>query len=178
MKTKSLSLFTLIIFMVSFVSCKDGAAEKKVEIKDPSVHVLINVLVPKDDNFQIYWNEDGTDNFTSENYVNIDVKGSDKPQLLDFKIPDTFMPKQLRFDIGSNKEQEEIKIISFKLKYFDKAFECPASDFWKYFGNNTSIDYNKESATAKLITNLPEGFDPIFGGTSNIPVELEKLYKE
>lgn len=179
MKTKSLSLFTLIAVIVSLVSCKDGEKEtKKEEVKDPSVHILIEVLVPKGDNFQIYFNEDGTNDFAAENYVNIDVKGSDKPQLLDFKIPDTFMPKQLRFDIGSNKEQEEIKILSFKMKYFDKEFVCQAPDFWKYFGNNTSIAYTKETATAKMITNLPEGFDPIFGGTSNIPLELEKLYKE
>jgi len=165
-------------FFITFISCKNNENEVKPEVlKDKSLHVLIEAVVPKDDNFQIYWNEDGTDNFTGEYFVNIDIKGSDKPQLLDFKFPDDSMPKQLRFDIGSNKEHEFIKINYFKLKYFDKEFSCQAQDFWKYFGNNTSISYDKKTATSKLITNLPEGFDPIFGGTSNIPLELEKLYK-
>ena len=86
------------------------------------------------------------------------------------------MAKQLRFDIGSNKEHGSIKINSFKMKYYEKEFTCVAADFWKYFGNNTSINYDKKTATATLITDLPEGFDPIFGGTSNLKDELAKLY--
>lgn len=178
MKTHKIKLVTFIIFIISFISCKNTEkVEESVQIVDSNLHVLIDVIVPKDDSFQIYFNEDGSDNFKGDNYVNIDIKGSPNSQKLDFKISDDFMPKQLRFDIGSNKEHGVIKINSFKLKYYKKVFFCNGPDFWKYFGNNTSIEYNKEQATAKLITNLPEGFDPIFGGTSNIPIELEKLYK-
>ena len=178
MKTKLISFIALIALMFSVLSCKNDKKEaQKEEKSDGSLHVIISAIVPKDDSFQIYWNEEGSDNFTAEKFVNIDIKGNEKPQDLDFKIPEQAMPKQLRFDLGSNKGQGTIKINSLKLKYYDKVFQCQAQDFWKYFGNNTSIDYDKKTATVKFITNLPEGFDPIFGGTSNIPVELEKLYK-
>lgn len=178
MKTNLIKSIPLFVFFTFFISCKNNEKEVKPEaVSDKSLHILIEAVVPKDDNFQIYWNEDGTNNFPGKNYVNIDIKGSDKPQLLDFKLPENSMAKQLRFDIGSNKDHEFVKINYFKLKYFGKEFTCQAQDFWKYFGNNTSISYDKKTATSKLITNLPEGFDPIFGGTSNIPLELEKLYK-
>jgi hypothetical protein len=177
MYTKTLNLFASLLMIASFFSCKNNEKQDENEKqKDSNLHVIFDVVVPKDDSFQIYFNEDGSDNFTAEKFVNLDVKGSPKSQTIDFKISEQFMAKQLRFDIGSNKEHGTIKINSFKLKYYDKEFNCAAADFWKYFGNNTSINYDKKTATSTLITNLPEGFDPIFGGTSNLTVELDKLY--
>lgn len=177
MNTISKQIITFCVVIATLISCKNSEKEEKTEeIQDKSLHIIVEAIVPKDDSFQIYWNEDGTDNFTAEKFVNIDVKGNVKAQVLDFKLPEDSMAKQLRFDIGSNKEHGQIKLVSFKFKFMDKIFTAPITDFWKYFGNNTSIDYDKKTATAKLITNLPEGFDPIFGGTSNIPIELEKLF--
>lgn len=168
----------ILALLLSFVtSCKESEKDTEIKtIEDKSLHIKIEAIVPKNDSFQIYWTEDGSDNFTPEKYINLDIKGSDKPQLLDFKIPEESLARQLRFDLGSNKEHVQIKLVSFKLKYMDKEFNCPIGEFWKYFGNNTSIEYDKNSAVAKLITNLPEGFDPIFGGTPNITIELDKLY--
>lgn len=180
MKFNILKTF-LVITVITLVSCKEEAkndtTEKAIVNVDQSLNVIVDLVAQKDDNFQIYWTEDGSDNFEADKYVNVDVKGSPESQKIVFKLPEEVLAKQLRFDIGSNKEQKEIKINSLKLKYFDKEFVCQSPDFWKYFGNNTSIAYDKETATAKLITNLPEGFDPIFGGTSNLTKELNNLIK-
>lgn len=181
---KCISKTILICFMLlSIVSCKkDGESKEtndsqtEVAVRDESLHVIMNVIVPKDDNFQIYW-YDNEGQLNSEHYVNIDIKGSDSPQILDFKIPADYLPTQLRFDIGSNKEQGVVKIIESEFKYLDKSFKIPGVDFWKFFGNNTSIEYNKEDATATPISNLPEGYDPILGGTENTTRELENLYR-
>ncbi|MVO10613.1 hypothetical protein GOQ30_15675 [Flavobacterium sp. TP390] len=174
-------LFCFVLLVA--ISCKKEEEQKDVENvqaeiveKDESLHVIFDVIVPEDDNFQIYWFDNGAP-IDPEHYVNIDIKGAPTAQTLDFKIPDDFIPTQLRFDIGSNKNQKEVKFLSCEFKYLDKVFKIQGSDFWMYFGNNASIEYNKEEATAKPITNLPEGYDPIFGGTENTVRELENLYK-
>ena len=171
----------ILVLISTFVSCKnDGkkieTTEEKVVV-DNKLNVVMNLIVEKDDNFQIYYTEDGSDNFTADKFVNIDVKGSPTAQEIVFKIPEDVLPRQLRFDIGSNKEQKDIKIISFKLKYFDKIFEVQGKDFWVYFGNNTSIKYSRENAIATPLTKNAEGYDPIFGGTSNLTKELDKIIK-
>ena len=129
-------IFKTILFcfiLLGVVSCKKDGEQKNTDSvqtevveKDESLHVIINVIVPKDDNFQIYWFDNGAA-INPEHYVNIDVVGSPNPQTLDFKIPDDFIPTQLRFDIGSNKEQGEVKIINCEFKYLDKAFKIEGS---------------------------------------------------
>jgi hypothetical protein len=179
MKNKILLVITALS-LLTISSCKDDKKEsdKKVnKVEDKSFNIIMDVVVTKDDNFQIYYNEDGSDNYTGDKYVNVDVKGKPESQEIVFKLPEDAMPASLRFDVGSNKEQGEIKINAFKMKYFDKVFEAKDTLFFQYFGNNTSIKYIREKAIAVPLVNNPTGYDPIFSGTENLKNELKKLTK-
>lgn len=176
MRTKLFSSI-LIVSSLLFVNCKGENKEEK-EAKpeqDRSFKVTMNMVVPKDDNFQIYFNEDGSDNYPAEQYVNVAVKGKPEMQDIVFKLPEDRLPASLRFDIGSNKEQGEIKILNFKMDYVGQHFEAKDTLFFHYFGNNTSIKYVRDKAIAIPLPNNPSGYDPIFSGTENLKAELKKL---
>lgn len=176
MKNKFLT--AILIASVTLISCKNEKAKEEVKIEeDKSFNVSMNLIVPKDDNFQIYYNEDGSDLFTAEKYVDVAVKGSDNPQEIVFKLPEEAMPTSLRFDLGSNKEQGEVKINDFKMKYFDKQFIAKDTLFVYYFGNNPQIEYIRDKAIAKPKAIANETYDPIFTGTEMLKKEIQKLTK-
>lgn len=180
MKNKFIKTVLSLMVVLFITSCKNNEKTETVP-EAPKEHkgliVSMNLIVQEDDLFQIFYTEDGSDNFVGEKCINVNVKGSNQAQEINFNIPEDVFPRQLRFDVGSNKAQKDIKVESFKLKYFDKVFEVPGKDFWYYFGNNTSIKYSKENATATPLPDNPAGYDPIFGGTSNMTKELDKLMK-
>ncbi len=182
MKSKVfISIFT--IFVLLFVSsCKkensiEGEVKKPKE--DKSFNVTMNLVVPKDDNFQIYFNEDGTDIFAPEKYVDVQVKGSAMAQDIVFKLPEDVVPTSFRFDLGSNKEQGEVKINNFRMKYFEKEFVAKDTLFIYYFGYNEQIDYNRKEAIAKpkILSNKVYVYDPIFIGSEMLKTEIKKIVR-
>ena len=176
MKYKTLIAFFIVA--LTLISCKDEKAKEEPVAKvDNAFIITFNLIVKKDDNFQIYYNEDGSDSFPPENYIDVAVKGSDNPQEIIFKLPEDALPASLRFDLGSNKEQGEIKINDFKMKYLDKVFFAKDISFINYFWSNDQIDYIKDKAIAKQkpIDNQP--YDPIFIGTELLKIELKKITK-
>ena len=177
--TTKLNLVLLLLLTV-LISCKNDKSEinqvQQVEV-NKSFNVLMNMIVKEDDNFQIYYNEDGSDVFEGENYVSVDVKGKEEPQEIVFKLPEEALPASLRFDMGSNKNQKEVKIIDFKMKYFEKSFEAKDTLFVYYFGNNNQIDYIRDKAIAIPKPIASETYDPIFTGTEMLKQEIDKLIK-
>lgn len=173
--------FLLAIFTAAtllFINCKgENKEEQKAATPeaDQSFTITMNVIVPKDDNFQIFYNEDGSDNYTQDKMVNVVVKGSAQAQDLVFKIPENALPASLRFDIGANKEQGDVKINKFSMDYVGQHFEAVDSQFFVYFGNNTSIKYDREKGIATPLANNPEGYDPIFTATEYLKTELKKM---
>jgi hypothetical protein len=173
------TLIALFIAAITLISCKDDkskdtpVAEEKV---DTTFTITFNMIVPKDDNFQIYFNGDGSDSFLPEDYVEVAVKGSDSPQDITFKLPVDVLPASLRFDLGDNKDQGEIKINDFRLKYLEKVFAVKDVAFINYFWSNAQIEYIKEKAIAKpKPSNDP--YDPIFMATEALKIELKKIAK-
>jgi hypothetical protein len=173
---KNKTLIAVFIAALTLISCKEEKAkEAPVEKVDNTFYITFNLVVPKDDNFQVYYNEDGSDSFPPENYVDLAIKGSEKPQEIVFKLPENALPASLRFDLGNNKEQGEIKINDFKMKYLDKVFLAKDVSFINYFWSNEQIEYIKDKAIAKSkpIDNQP--YDPIFIATELLKIELKKI---
>jgi hypothetical protein len=178
MKNKLLLVFFAI--MLSLTSCKNNKTEVSTEpeIKEnKSFIVSMNLVVTKDDNFQIYYNEDGSDVFTAGKYVDVAVKGNVNSQDIIFKLPEDILPTSLRFDLGGNKEQGEVKINDFKLNYSDKTFVAKDTLFVYYFVKNTQVDYDRKLAIAKPKVSSNEIYDPIFTGTNLLKEEIHKLTK-
>lgn len=180
MKNKLTTAIFILSAVFAISSCKnDKAADKEAaEPKEDKLFtVTMNLVVPKDDHFQLYYNEDGSDLYTPDKFVDVEVKGSNNPQDVTFKLPEDSFPASFRFDLGSNKEQGEVKINEFRMKYLDKNFSAKDTLFIYYFGYNQQIDYNRAKAIAKPKPIANEIYDPIFGGTEMLKAEIKKMVK-
>jgi hypothetical protein len=154
------NFFAIVLIAVTLFSCKDNKKETNAEVnadepkKENFFKVTFDVVVKKDDNFHLYYTEDGSINFNEKQSVWVPVKGSEKEQEVVFNLPEDAAPSNLRVDLGYgvNKEQSDIVLNKFKMDYFGKSFEAKDSLIYNYFyenKDNTIID--KKTNTIKRL---------------------------
>ncbi|HLF51749.1 hypothetical protein [Flavobacterium sp.] len=180
MKTKFLVL--ILLFTTFFIGCKNDKSVDDLEVVTPKVveskvKVVLDMIVPQDDNFQLFYTEDGTLNFNDEKSVRVAVKGSDKNQSITFDLPEDSAFTFLRLDLGENNKQAEMKMNNFLVKYFDKKFEAKGNLFFQYFAPNAQLEMNIEKSTVTPITGKEKVYDPIMYPLEPLGVELQKLLK-
>lgn len=163
-KTFALALFCALVF----AACKkDGdATETKGEapkVEKERFSVDLDVIAEKEDNFSVYYTEDGTINFNGDKAIWSGVKGGGQSEHLVFDFPEEIIPTNIRFDFGLNKEQGDVTLQKFKLTFYGKSFEARGSDFNKYFIPNDSIktEIDQAAGTIKFLKN-PKGYNPPF----------------
>ena len=113
-------IITCLVFTTLF-SCKENKETdqnnpQSVEVvKEDFFKVTLDVVVKKDDNFHLYFTEDGSILFNEEKSVWTQIKGSDKPQTVVFTLSKDVLPTAIRLDLGYgvNPLQSEIEIINF-----------------------------------------------------------------
>jgi hypothetical protein len=158
MKAKNLAVVFLMALAV--ISCKDGKKTDdainvaETPIVENGFKVAFDLIAKKDDNFHLYYTEDNTINFTEEKSLWLPFKGSDAEQEVKFVLPEDIIPTNFRVDFGYgvNKEQSDIVLKKFKMKYYDKTFEVKDSLIFYYFypnKDNTILD--NTHATLKRI---------------------------
>lgn len=181
MKLKFVAL--LVLALSVFTSCKiDKSKEDVVEdtnkkvLTESKVKITLDMIVPKDDTFQIYYTEDGTPNCTEEQSVRTAVKGSTASQQVVFYVPENVSMTYLRIDMGENPDQGPIKINSFVYEYFGKKFESKGNDFFKYFAPTEQMIMNYEEATLTP-SGKGENYDPVLYGQPPFAPELEEMLK-
>ncbi|WP_313805903.1 hypothetical protein [Flavobacterium sp.] len=179
MKTKKIlaSLFALMVV----VACKDNketeAAETKVaEQPKETFKVAFDLIIKKDDSLQLYFKDETMKDWVFDKCVTTVVKGSDNVQKVEFALPEDMMPTELRFDFGSNKEQEEIQIKNFKMQYFQKSFEAKDTLFYQYFIPNEYIDYNRNQAIAKPKV-VNGNYDPFAFSREVLTTQIQNIIK-
>ncbi|WP_320816021.1 hypothetical protein [Flavobacterium sp.] len=157
MKTRI--LFTVLFSSFAFISCKQETKvdETSTEVQQEEIKenpatfkVIFEVVAKKDDRFHLYFSEDGTINFPEEGSLWVDVKGNENSQEVVFEFEEDVIPTQLRIDFGTNRDQGQMEIKNFKMKYFDNIFEAKGNLFFDYFGpdvNTVTVD-----KTTSLIT--------------------------
>lgn len=177
MKTKALAILLMIF---TFVGCKNEKKEevKIIEEKSNSFTITLNATVIKDDSFHIYYNEDGSANFTEENSVWAEFKGSNSPQKITFKLPEDVYPNQLRIDFGVNKNQENIIFNNISFLYndnnLDMNWEVFLSNFWPN-ELNTKIDRPAQTIIPIKSENY---FGPSFYPTESLKTSLLNIGKK
>lgn len=161
---KTTTIFTAIILSALFISCKnDKKEEQKGETTEPKVEVLenFNVIIEasasKDDNFAMYFSEDGTGNFSDKNAVWRDVKGGGENQKILFDLTEEKIPTNIRLDFGLNKEQDSVVIKSVKVSYYANSFEFKGSDFFTYFNKDEQFKYNINPTNGTLTLYKKDG---------------------
>lgn len=180
MKTRIvLSILSAIVF---FTGCKNEKSVDSLEVvkSEEAVkifQVTLDVTVKKNDDFAIFYTEDGSINFTGDP-IWIGVKGSDTPQKVVFNLPENVIPTNLRIDFGISKDQDIMTVNNYKMTYAGKTFETPGATFFKYFRPNeqcTQID--KEKGLVIPVKNEGKYFGPSFYPEVLLSEEISKLLK-
>lgn len=182
MKTKNFIIAAAI--SIAFISCKNNKEEKDGNEEAPKVNVKENfsvdleVIAPKADDFAVYYTEDGTINFTGDKALWKGVFAEpSKPQTVTIDFPKNIIPTNIRFDLGNNKQQDDLILQKFKLSYYGKEFQAQGSDFFKYFIPNDSIKTEIDAAkgTIKFLKNTK--FVPFYYPQQAVLDEVSKLTK-
>jgi hypothetical protein len=183
MKTRTL---IVVAFFAAFaVSCKkdqkaEEAAAPVVESKE-NFSVEVDVVTDKEDNFPLYFTEDGTTNFDPAHAVWKNVKGQPEQQTVTLDLSQEIIPTDIRIDFGVKKgdEQADVTLSRFKMSYYGKSFETKGSDFLKYFIPNdsvkTEIDHVKGTITFKK--NAKSKLDRFYYPQQTVLDEIKKITK-
>ncbi|OYQ41556.1 hypothetical protein [Flavobacterium aurantiibacter] len=174
-----IKLFLSLFLAIFLLACKGEKQTEQVAVEKPvdsKVKIVVDMIVPKDDSFQIFYTEDGTSVFNEEKSVRVNVKGQPTTQKIVFNFPEDVAFSFLRFDVGENKEQQQMKIENFTVDYFGKKFEAKGNLFFQFFAPNEqlTVDMNGSTFVPKKSGNI---HDPIFYPLEPLGVELEKLVK-
>lgn len=174
-----------IILVLILASCKKAenveTDKNQAELKE-TYDVNFNMVVPKDDVFQLYYTVDGTIVFGDDRSVKSLIKGSDKPQDVLFKLPVDVLPTQIRLDFGENSEQGNIVINTMKLKYLNKSYEKTFSETERlshyFYPLDTQVKFHDDTHTVELLH--PKGLlnDPLMWTNQLLSEEMVKLYKK
>lgn len=172
--------FTVLVILISLVSCKNEEktnqeAELIVEKKPNVFTVSLNVIVLEDDSFQVYYKNDEESNFEEKNSIFVEFKGGSQPQDIVFNLPQDELPNYLRLDFGTNKQQKEITINSFKIEVYGKTFEVNGKEFFNYFYANELVKIDKENSKLTPLTSSEGNYDPIFTSEDGLKNQINLL---
>ncbi len=182
MKLKGIVFLVLIaLFLTSCKidkSNKDSVNQDTTKIKvESNVKVVLDMVVPKDDVFQIFYTEDRTPNCSEEKSVKTAVTGSQQSQKIIFELPEDLAINYIRIDVGENRDQGQMKMNGFLYQYFDKKIDLKANSFFQFYTPTEQIvvDNSTSSITPNIKGN--ERYDPIFYPMETFCDELEKVLK-
>ena len=184
MKTRI--ILSILLVAVFFTGCKDDKSVDSLEVVKPEVadntfKVTLKVIVKKDDDFSLFFTEDGSINFFDVKPIWQGVKGSDSEQDVTFTLPEGTYPTQFRFDLGLKKDQEDIVIKGVKMTYKGKSFEAFGTKFFQYFRADENL-CTADVATGTIKAILKEGSNvktaSIYPQQDILGPELVKLGKQ
>ncbi len=182
---KSRILLTSLLLAVFFISCKNEdkkESETLTTSEQPVVNkntfsVTLNAIVTEDDSFQIFYKDVEGATFEEKNSFFIEFKGSDQPQDIVFNLPEDVLPNFLRLDFGTNKNQKDITVNSFKIDYLGKTFEVKGKDFFTYFYSNELVKVDAENAKVTPVTSKEGNYDPVFVSAEGLKKQIDLLIK-
>lgn len=177
---KSNSFYVLMLVMFVFVNCKNKKPIDFLEVVTPQpilseVRIVLDMIVPKDDMFQIFYTVDGSSNFNEEMSVSVNVTGSQESQEIVFEFPEDVIITRFRIDVGENTSQGPMKINKFTIHHFAKSFEAIGAEFFNYFNPTDEIEIDRENSIIKA-KKIGDSYDPLFYQTDYIlNGELNKI---
>lgn len=181
-----IKLIPVLLFLCFLSSCKLDKKEEPIETKletetpklsNSKVKLTFDMVVPKDDIFQVYYTQDGTPNCNDDQSVKTSVKGSSVSQKIVFYFPEDVAITYLRFDPGENKDQGIMKVNSFSYEYFGKKMEASGSDFFNYFGSPTEQITVDTKAGTITPSGKGERYDPVLYQQPQVSEKLIEILK-
>ncbi len=177
MKQKAL----IFLASIALISCKNEKSVEELPVveeqpKVSEVNLVLDMVVPKDDVFQVFYTEDGTANCSEENSVKVNVTGKPESQKITFEFPENKRINYLRIDIGENPEQGELKFNNFLFTNFGATIEFKGNQIFEYFFPNEMFKLNFETATLSP-GEKKEVYDPIMYGSEQLTAKLNTVLK-
>lgn len=181
MKTKFITLGICITCLL--ISCKyekkNDSTEvvDKTEVIDNSFKVVLDVIVKDNDDFSIFYTEDGSSDFTKIPPIWLTVKGSEYSQKVLFSLPEDVIPTQLRIDFGINENQKDIILNSIEMEYMGKSKKIGCPQLVSYFRADDS-KCTFDHVTGKIVAKVVDGkrqFPSLYPHETVLQPEIEKL---
>ena len=127
----------ILLVSTLFIGCKKEKSIDELEAVKPTIvekifKVKLKFIAKKDDNFCLFYSEDGTTNFNAEAIWNA-VKGQADIQTIEYNLPNDVYPTQLRLDFGLTKDQEDIILKSVVFEYDGKTKELNGAEIGNFF---------------------------------------------
>ncbi len=142
-----------------------------------SFQVILNTLVKKNDNFQLFYSNSSS-SFSEKQSINKSVLGKKHYQIIEYNISENIFPNKIRIDIGSNRKQNSIKIESIVFRYKTKEIFIPENLIPKFIKPNSFIDFNPNNYLYSLHTleqNEKTTYDPYLEGSKELITLLEQI---
>jgi hypothetical protein len=182
MKTK---LITILLLITTIFGCKDEKSVDNLEIVKPDVidnsfKLSLDVIVKENDDFSLFYTEDGSTDFTKIEPIWISVKGSESSQKVIYSLPEDVIPTQLRLDFGINKNQKDIVLnnVSMNYKGKTKTIGCPnLVSFFRADDSKCTFDH----VTGKIVAKIVDGkrqYPSLYPHETVLQPEIEKLLKQ
>jgi hypothetical protein len=141
--------------------------------------ITLDVNVPLDDQFQIYFTQDNTFSFNEWESEKANIKGSKENQKIVFYLPDNLNITNIRIDPGENPNQGEIKINQIEIENGIIKFKIVNEDFFNFFEIRNDLKNDKKKGTIiHTITKKNSKIDPILFSNARIAIEFKKLFKK
>lgn len=182
MKTKFIAVLVLLTAFIS--GCKDEKSVDnldvvKSEVIDNSFKVTLDVIVKENDDFSLFYTEDGSTDFTKIKPIWMSVKGSETSQKVIYSLPEDVIPTQLRLDFGINKIQKDVVLnsVTMEFKGKSKTIGCPELvSFFRADENKCTFDHVTGLIKAKNIDGVRQ-FPSLYPHEKALGAELEKLLR-
>jgi len=173
-KTLTFLLFTLTLF----IGCKnDSTQNANKKSSDANFKITLNVIVKKDDNFSLFYNQDGSTDFSKIAPLWVGVKGKGTEQKVIFTLPKKVTPKQLRLDFGLAKNQENIFFKSMIIENNGKKRAIKGSELAGFFiADVKKCTFNASTGNIKAV--IKDGvrqYPSLYPQEESLKEELEKL---
>lgn len=153
-----LAIFFFFLFSTTlFISCEKLTAPNRIyedvsSKKDSVFLIRIEVQVPRDDTFSLFYTTDNSLDFTKIKPLWMPIKGQAASQEVVFSLPKKTIPKEIRIDFGNNKDQGNIFVKRIKISYNGKTFDAPGTLIFSYF--RPDFTKTKFDATSGLLSGV------------------------
>ena len=158
----------------------DYKLDKKFKPKNfnTKTKITIDVNVPVDDQFQIYYTHDNTFSFNELESEKANIHGKKENQKVIFYLPDNVNITNLRIDPGENPYQKEIKINQIEIDNGITKLKISNKDFLNFFEIRNDLKYDNNKGTI-IHTTIKKSskIDPILFSNAKLTIELKKIFK-
>ena len=143
-----------------------------------TIKITLDVVVPIDDQFQIFYTDNNTFNFNEVQSEKSNIKGSVDNQKIVFYFPNNKKISHLRIDPGENPHQGEIKINQVEIQNGDRSFIINNKDFFDFFEIRTDLKYNKKRGSIIHVSRSKiSKIDPVLFIKPKLVLKLKKIFK-